>query len=204
MIREASLTEARQNKALFLDRDGVLIEYVPYLSRPEQVRIPEGAGEALKKWQDAGYLLIVITNQSGIGRGYFTLQDVEAVHLRMCEEYEKFGVKFKDLFLCPHHPSSQCICRKPSPYMVQESAIKYSIDLSQSFFVGDAPSDIECAVNAGCQPILINSSLTHSKGWKDVTFALRIKQVSNLSETWELAKNNINFIPSLPANQKIC
>jgi D-glycero-D-manno-heptose 1,7-bisphosphate phosphatase len=145
----------KQNKALFLDRDGVLIEYLPYLNHPSQVKIPDGAGEALKKWQDAGYLLIVITNQSGVARGYFTMSDVEAVHSHIRREYSNFGVKFQDILICPHQPSDICKCRKPSPYMIQKAAELYSIELSQSFLIGDAPSDIECAINAGCNPILL-------------------------------------------------
>ena len=101
------------NKALFLDRDGVVIEYIPYLNRPEQVKVPVGAGEALRQWQTAGYHLIVITNQSGVGRGYYTLEEVEAVHQRVCEAYDEYGVTFDDIFLCPHHPEEGCDCRKP-------------------------------------------------------------------------------------------
>ena len=91
-------------KALFLDRDGVVIKYVPYLSKVEQVEFPLGAGEALKLWQDAGYLLILITNQAGVGRGYYTLGDVEKVHNYMIEEYGKFGVTFTEICICPHQP----------------------------------------------------------------------------------------------------
>jgi D-glycero-D-manno-heptose 1,7-bisphosphate phosphatase len=156
------LTE-KPNKALFLDRDGVLIEYVPYLSHPNQVRIPVGAGETLKKWQDAGYLLIVITNQSGVARGYFSMRDVEAVHTQMCQEYERFNVKFQDIFMCPHQPSDNCKCRKPSPQMIFEASEKHLVEISHSFFIGDAFSDIECAVNAGCNPILLLTSRTEAK-----------------------------------------
>jgi D-glycero-D-manno-heptose 1,7-bisphosphate phosphatase len=145
----------KPNKALFLDRDGVLIEYIPYLSHPNQVKIPLGAGEALKKWQDAGYLLIAITNQSGVGRGYFTISDVEAVHTQMLKEYECFDVYFQDIFVCPHQPSDNCKCRKPSPYMILQASEKHQLEVSQSFFIGDAASDIECAIRAGCNPVLL-------------------------------------------------
>lgn len=148
------------NKALFLDRDGVLIDYIPYLRYPEQVKLPVGAAQVFKKWQDSGYLLIVITNQSGIARGYFTLHEVELVHTKMLQEYEKFGVNFQDIFICSHHPSDNCKCRKPSPYMLLQASEKYSIDLSQSYFIGDAISDVECAINAGCHPIFLLSSRT--------------------------------------------
>ncbi len=142
-------------KALFLDRDGVIIDYVPYLSKPEQVSIPIGAGRGLKKWQDAGYQLIIFTNQSGVARGYFTLEDVQAVHDRIFREYAQFGVEFQDVLICPHQPADNCQCRKPSSYLLLECARKYHLNISESFFIGDAPSDIECALKAGCQPVLL-------------------------------------------------
>ncbi|WP_103669968.1 HAD-IIIA family hydrolase [Pseudanabaena sp. BC1403] len=142
-------------KALFLDRDGVIVNYIPYLSHPTQVKIPQKAGEALKKWQDAGYLLIVITNQSGVGRGYFSMDMVNSIHNYIIEKYSFFGVTFKEFLICPHIPSDQCMCRKPSPKMIFQAAQKYSIDLSHSFLIGDAPSDIECAISAGCSAILV-------------------------------------------------
>jgi D-glycero-D-manno-heptose 1,7-bisphosphate phosphatase len=180
----------QSEKALFLDRDGVIVDYVPYLSQPSQVQIPQKAGEALKKWQDAGYLLIVITNQSGVGRGYFSMEMVNLIHSHIREEYSFFGVKFKEFLVCPHHPSVQCECRKPSPKMLFQAAQKYNIDIVQSFFVGDASSDIECAISAGCSPVLLltgrgvsTSKMLCNDGKKLVSI------FNNLSETVELIKN---------------
>lgn len=149
------LNNISTNKALFLDRDGVVIDYVPYLSHPDQVKIPKSAGKALKIWQDAGYLLIIITNQSGVGRGYFSMNDLIAIHNKMCAEYQLFGVQFQDILICPHQPSDHCQCRKPSPYFIKKATQKYSLDISQAFFIGDALSDLECAINAGCKPVLL-------------------------------------------------
>ena len=146
-------------KALFLDRDGVLIDYQPYLGHPDQVSFPEGADQALWQWQAAGYLLIVITNQSGIGRGYFTWADMEAVHQRMRTFYAQRGITFTDIIVCPHHPADGCTCRKPSPAMVLQAAQRYRVDLSRSFFVGDNLSDLTCAHNAQCQAILVLTGL---------------------------------------------
>jgi D-glycero-D-manno-heptose 1,7-bisphosphate phosphatase len=142
-------------KALFLDRDGVVIDYIPYLSRPEQVSLPQGAGEALKQWQTEGYQLVIVTNQSGISRDYFSEEDVKAIHKCIIKEYRHFGVEFADILICPHQPADNCQCRKPSPYLLLNYSEKNHIDLSQSWFIGDAPSDIECALNAGCQPVLL-------------------------------------------------
>jgi D-glycero-D-manno-heptose 1,7-bisphosphate phosphatase len=106
------------------------------------VSIPAGGSVALKQWQDEGYLLIIITNQSGSARGYFTWDDLAAIHGRMIEEYRQSGVHFHDLAICPHHPDEGCPCRKPSPYLLLTAAHQYGIDLARSLFIGDAPSDL--------------------------------------------------------------
>ncbi len=151
------MVHSQANKALFLDRDGVLIDYIPYLSRPDQVSLPQGAGPALRQWQEAGYLLIVITNQAGVGRGYFELAEMEAVHHCLRECYRAFGVTFTDIYFCPHHPDNGCLCRKPSPQMLIEASRQYNIVLTESYFLGDAPSDLQAALNAGCRPLLVRT-----------------------------------------------
>ncbi len=180
------------NKALLLDRDGVIINYIPYLSKPEQVRLPTGAGLALKKWQDAGYLLISITNQSGIGRGYFTWDDLEAIHTRIRHEYQEFGVNFCDILICPHHPAQACLCRKPSPYLLLEAAKKYNLSLAQSFFIGDAPSDLECAIQAGCQPVLVLTGRGRSTVQDIEQYPVTIPVYNDLSETVELIDRDLS------------
>ncbi len=181
--------DSQPNKALFLDRDGVIIEYVPYLHHPNQVKIPQGAGQSLKSWQDAGYLLIVITNQSGVGRGYFTIKDVEAVHRKMCQEYERFGVYFHDILVCPHHPSDNCQCRKPSPYMLLQAAEKHLVEVSQSFFIGDALSDMECGIQAGCNSVLLLTGLGKKTAQNLANYHTPIPIFKGLPETLELLKS---------------
>jgi D-glycero-D-manno-heptose 1,7-bisphosphate phosphatase len=170
-------------KALFLDRDGVTIDYIPYLSRPEQVSLPKGAGKALKAWQKGGYKLVIVTNQSGISRGYFSLEDVKAIHQRIIEEYRRFGVEFADILICPHQPSDNCQCRKPSPYLLVNYSEKYNIDLSKSLFIGDAPSDIECGFNAGCQPVLLLTGRGKETKEKLSNYEVSIPIFENLSDT---------------------
>ncbi|BAQ63070.1 D-glycero-D-manno-heptose 1,7-bisphosphate phosphatase [Geminocystis sp. NIES-3708] len=173
-------------KTLFLDRDGVVIDYIPYLSHPEQVSLPQGAAEALKIWQNSGYKLVIVTNQSGISRGYFSLEEVKAIHKRIIEKYRYFGVEFADILMCPHQPSDNCNCRKPLPSLILNYSQKYNINLSQSFFIGDAPSDIECAFNAGCQPVLLltgRGKETQEKISKD---KISIPIFENLSDTLQL------------------
>jgi D-glycero-D-manno-heptose 1,7-bisphosphate phosphatase len=177
------------NKALFLDRDGVIVNYIPYLSKPEQVEIPEGAGQALREWQDAGYLLIIVTNQSGVGRGYFSLDDVAAVHDQVFIEYQQFGVSFHDVLICPHHPDEGCKCRKPSPYLLLEAAKKYNVNLSQSYFIGDAPSDLDCAIQAGCHPVLLLTGRGTSTIEQIEQYLTEIVVFNQLYETTRLIYN---------------
>jgi D-glycero-D-manno-heptose 1,7-bisphosphate phosphatase len=178
------------NPALFLDRDGVLINYIPYLSHPDQVTIPDGGGEALRKWQDQGFLLIIISNQSGISRGYFSVEDMQSIHDKIQSEYAKFGVNFTEVFVCPHQPSECCICRKPSPFMILHAAKKYDIDLQKSFFIGDADSDLECASRAGCNPILLLTGRGEETLQKISNNQKSISIYSNLLESLQILNNS--------------
>ena len=179
------------NPALFLDRDGVLIDYIPYLSHPDQVKLPHGGGESLRKWQDQGFLLVIISNQSGISRGYFSVEDVQLVHDKIQLEYAKFGVNFTEFFVCPHQPSERCVCRKPSPFMLLKAAKKYDIDLQKSFFIGDAHSDLECATQAGCHPILLLTGRGEETLQKISNSQRSISIYSTLSESLQLLNNLI-------------
>jgi D-glycero-D-manno-heptose 1,7-bisphosphate phosphatase len=173
-------------KALFLDRDGVIIDYVPYLSKPEQVKIPDDAGIALKKWQDAGYCLVIITNQSGVGRGYFTMKDVKAIHELIFQKYAQFGVQFAEVLICPHHPQDNCYCRKPSPSLLLDYATRKHIELTKSYFIGDAPSDLECAIASNCQPILILTGRGKETVKMLSQYKLNIPVFNSLQETTKI------------------
>ena len=135
-------------RAVFLDRDGTLIEDKDYLHRPEEVVIFPGAGEALKRLQNAGFLLIIVTNQSGIGRGYFTTEDCERVHEHLADEFAKFGVAFVKIYVAPEAPNRPSRGRKPSPQFLFDARDEFEIDLTQSYIVGDKLIDLECGWNA--------------------------------------------------------
>jgi D-glycero-D-manno-heptose 1,7-bisphosphate phosphatase len=135
------------DRAVFLDRDGVLIADKGYVSRPEDVEILPGVREALLNLQAAGWRLIVVTNQSGIGRGLFTVEDFERVTYRMRELIQ---VEFGGIFFCPHIPEDGCDCRKPRPGLLLKAAKEMGIDLAQSVMVGDRLSDVEAGTAAGC------------------------------------------------------
>ncbi|MBN1521853.1 MAG: 3-deoxy-manno-octulosonate cytidylyltransferase, partial [Candidatus Aureabacteria bacterium] len=146
-------------KAIFLDRDGTINIDYGYVSKPGDFHLLKSAGQTLKILQDKGYLLIIITNQSGIGRKYYSLDDFYTVNSIMIRKLQKHGVKITDIFFCPHNPDARCSCRKPSPEMVFKAAKKWNIDLSHSFFIGDKTSDILCGKNSGCITIqIINST----------------------------------------------
>lgn len=135
-------------RAVFLDRDGTLIEDKDYLHRPEEVVIYPGAIECLKRLQDAGFVLVIVTNQSGIGRGYFTLKDCERVHEHLEGEFAKGGVRFAKIYMAPEAPDRPSRGRKPSPQFLFDAREELGIDLSQSYIVGDKLIDLQCGWNA--------------------------------------------------------
>jgi D-glycero-D-manno-heptose 1,7-bisphosphate phosphatase len=140
---------------VFLDRDGTLMRDVDYCGDIKAVDVFEGAPAALRKLKARGYKIIVITNQSGIGRGYFTEQQYRAVE---AEVSRQVGQGLIDAtYFCPHLPESGCACRKPSPEMIRHAARGHDVDLTRSFFVGDKNSDLECGRNAGVKTILVRT-----------------------------------------------
>ncbi len=142
-------------KALFLDRDGTLMVDVGYPRDPDQVELLPGVVDALTACRQAGYRLSIISNQSGVGRGYFDAATVEAVHRRLVDRLAAHGVLIDDAQYCLHAPEDHCACRKPSALMIERSARQLGADLTQSFMIGDKPSDVEAGRRAGCHTILL-------------------------------------------------
>lgn len=138
------------NKAIFLDRDNTIIDDVPYAADPDKVVIMPGVVDALKAFRDAGYFLIVITNQSGIGRGLFTEEEMNLVNEKMELLFREFDIEFNDILYCPHSPEDNCECRKPSPKLIEAVAKKHNISLKDSVMIGDKVSDVESGIAAGC------------------------------------------------------
>jgi D-glycero-D-manno-heptose 1,7-bisphosphate phosphatase len=142
-------------RAVFLDRDGTLIEEKGYLHRPEEVVIFSGVGQALKKLQGAGFHLIIVTNQSGVGRGYFGLADVEQVHQYLLQELSREGVHFSKIYIAPEHPDEPSRGRKPSPAFLFDARDEFGLDLSQCYMIGDKLIDLQCGWNAGVKRSLL-------------------------------------------------
>ena len=141
--------------AVFVDRDGTIIEDRDYCSDPKDVKIFSGATEALRRLKSNGFKLIIITNQSGIGRGLFTLEQYRAVE---AEVLRQLGNGLIDAsYFCPDAPGQHCNCRKPATGMICAAAREYQLDLSRSFLVGDKETDVECGHNAGVRAIRVKT-----------------------------------------------
>jgi rfaE bifunctional protein nucleotidyltransferase chain/domain len=143
--------------AIFVDRDGTIIEHIEYLSEPERLQEIPGSYEALKKIRELGYRVVVVTNQPGIGLGYFSKESFYAVNREMLRQATAAGCSIDRIYFCSHSKSDNCKCRKPSPYLLQRAAQECNIDLSKSFVIGDMTSDIQLARNAGCKGILVKT-----------------------------------------------
>ncbi len=140
---------------MFLDRDGTIIHEREYLARPEQVAIFPGAARALKSLMDNGWRLVIVSNQAGVGRGYFTLDDVNRVHAHLCAELAKEGVEFAKIYFAPEAPGQPSRGRKPSPQFLFDARDEFNLDLSQCFMIGDKLIDLECGWNAGVKKSIL-------------------------------------------------
>ena len=170
------------NKAIFLDRDGTINIDTGYIGDVNLVSLYPGVDEGIKKLKDQlGFIIIVISNQSGITRGLISSDDVDKVNNRINELLQQSKTNIDAFYYCPYHPDydsqEKCSCRKPSPQLVFESAKKFNVDLTRSYFGGDKVCDTECGKNAGLKTILIANSLSE----------VEINQLQN-------SQNSANFV----------
>ncbi|MDR1614615.1 MAG: D-glycero-beta-D-manno-heptose 1,7-bisphosphate 7-phosphatase [Campylobacteraceae bacterium] len=142
-------------KAVFLDRDGVINEDKGYVYKQKDFIFTDGIFETLKHFQECGYLLFVVTNQSGIGRGYYTEEEFLALNNYMLKEFEKEGVKISKVYYCPHAPEIMCACRKPNPKMLLEAQKEFDIDMNASWLIGDNERDMEAGLRAGVKNLIL-------------------------------------------------
>ncbi len=142
-------------RAVFLDRDGTINIEKKYLSKPEQLVLFPGAEAAMKRLQDAGYLLIIVTNQSGIGRGYYTEADMHKVHERLLDIFQPYGLKIAKIYFAPESPEDPSRGRKPSPAFLLDARDEFGIDLAQSYMIGDKLIDLQCGWNAGVKKSIL-------------------------------------------------
>jgi len=145
-------------RAVFLDRDGTLNVERHYLHDPDELEIISGTGPALRRLMDADFALFIVTNQSGIGRGYYTEADMHAVNTKLVTSLAADGVRLEKIYFAPESPEDNSPGRKPSPKFLQDAAAEFSIDLAQSYMVGDKTADLQCGWNAGVkQSILVRT-----------------------------------------------
>jgi D-glycero-D-manno-heptose 1,7-bisphosphate phosphatase len=142
-------------RAVLLDRDGVLTaETGDYITRPEDLQLIPGAAEAVARLSRAGWTVAVVTNQAGVGRGFLTLDSLQAIHQKLRDAIAAAGGVLAGIFTCPHHPDENCHCRKPKPGLLLQAAESLSLDLSACYIVGDSPRDIVAGHAVGCKTVL--------------------------------------------------
>ena len=154
---------------VFLDRDGTLNIDSGYLKSPDDLTVLPGVGAALAKLKQAGARLIVVTNQSGVGRGYFTSKDLEAIHSKLRLLLAEDGVTLDGLYFCPHHPDDRCNCRKPARGMVDRALAELHVDLSRAYVVGDSARDVELARQVGAKGLLVMTGPSGAEALADLT-----------------------------------
>lgn len=151
-------------KAVFLDKDGTIIPDIPYNTNSDLISLNEGVVEGLQLLQSYGYLLVIVSNQSGVAHGYFTVDELDGVKQTINDLCRKIGIYLDGFYYCPHHPDGSvecykvnCDCRKPKPGLILKAATDMDIDLSSSWMIGDILNDVEAGKNAGCKTILIDN-----------------------------------------------
>ena len=152
---------ATSKAAVFLDRDGVVIEEVDYLCRPEQLKLIPGAARAIARLRRAGFKVVLITNQSGVARGFLTLKTLREVHALLKQRLAAQGAALDGLYFCPHLPAKAggkgCACRKPGLALLQKARKRFRLDFARSYFVGDSTTDVLTAKRAGCTAVLVRT-----------------------------------------------
>lgn len=162
-------------RAIFLDRDGVINIDKGYVYKISDFEFLPDVMQTLKYFQKQNFLLFIVTNQSGIGRGYFTYQDLEKLNNHILNEFKKEDITISKIYFCPHSPNENCECRKPKPKMLFDAAHEFDIDMKNSWMIGDKESDMEAGFNAGIDNLVLIGK-KHSK-------SLAKFNVNSLSDT---------------------
>ena len=147
-------------KAVLVDRDDTIAKDVPYCDSPDKLALFDGVPQSIKRLNDAGYLVIVVTNQSGIARSKFDEATLTKIHEKMVSDITAGGGRIDDIFICPHHPDDHCGCRKPETGMGINAVRKYHIDVTKSYMIGNSQSDVEFGRRLGCKTIQVSESFT--------------------------------------------
>jgi D-glycero-D-manno-heptose 1,7-bisphosphate phosphatase len=185
------------NKAIFLDKDGTLIPDIPYNAEPELVQLQPDSVEGLYRFHQKGFLLVVVSNQSGSARGYFTSDKLSGIENRLKDLLAEFDIPLSGFYYCPHNPdgvndyATDCTCRKPKPGMFYTAAAELNIDLSFSWMIGDILNDVEAGNRAGCKTVLINNG--NETEWLSGDYrspSLTCQSINQAADEILITKNN--------------
>jgi histidinol-phosphate phosphatase family protein len=183
------------NRAVFLDRDGTIAKNVHYCRHPEDFTLFLDAAKVIKLLNEHGFKVIIVTNQSGIGRGYFNEETLDKIHEKMKEELAREGARVDGIYYCPHRPDDNCGCRKPKPALLLQAARDFDIDLKHSFVVGDLQMDVDLGKAAGCRTILVGAPpSTNSQGAAPDAVVPDLASVSATIFEWEGNTKNTGAI----------
>lgn len=183
----------KKNKAFFLDRDGTVIYDKGYIKNTRDVKLIAGSAKAIKRMNDKGYLVIIITNQSGIARGIMNLKQYYKVNKKMSYNLAKKGALYDDTFMCPHLPfelGGKCLCRKPKVKLINMAIKKWNIDRNKSFIIGDKLADIMLGINSGIKPVLVTTGYG-KKTLKELDKIPKIKKMTKIFKNLNKAANMI-------------
>lgn len=185
------------NKAIILDRDGTINVEKDYLHKIEDFEFEVSVIEGLKILADLGYIFVVVTNQSGIARGYYTETDLEILNSYIGKVLEEKGIEIRKFYYCPHHFEKgigkykvECDCRKPKSGMLEKAIKEFNIDRKKSFMIGDNITDIEAGINANVTPILVETG--HGIEYLDIAKRMGVKSYKTLLDFANFLKNNLN------------
>jgi D-glycero-D-manno-heptose 1,7-bisphosphate phosphatase len=177
----------KKQAAVFLDRDGTLNEQMGYINHISRFVLLPGVGAAVRRLNEQGIPVIIVTNQSGLARGYFPASLLDEVHAKMEQELAADGAHIDGIYICPHHPEAReekyrktCSCRKPGTGLLEQAAVDFNLDLGRSFMVGDRWSDLKCGVAAGATPVLVLTG--YGRGDREYIGPVQTIQPSHVAE----------------------
>jgi heptosyltransferase-2 len=167
-INQTNQTNVLRGITIFLDRDGTTNRDTGYIKTPDELQIFPGAVEAVARLKRAGARVVVITNQSGVGRGLFSLEALGAIHARLRATFEAGGAPFDGLYYCPHHPDDGCACRKPGTLMVERAMAELGVELSRAYVIGDQRRDVDLARRIGARSVLVTTGPTSAQALEEL------------------------------------
>ena len=190
-------SRGQRRAAVFLDRDGVLNQNrADYVRSWEQVEFLPGVFEAMQRLAGSPFVVVVVTNQSAVGRRLMTVQGLAAINGGIVQQVQQAGGRIDAVYTCPHRPDEGCPCRKPRPGMLLQAAQELGIDLARSYLVGDAVSDMEAALSAGCQPVMVRTGRGRKQAAGLADYGLQaVPVVADLGEAVDLILDQLRPAP---------